>query len=101
MRVVLVLIVVVLALIAVCGLGAGIWVVVAVAKTPGSDALGMVIAVVYGSIPFLIGTVALGACVVALTVDVAARDQIAATNRLTEITLNEAKHAALRRQHGA
>jgi hypothetical protein len=98
MRVLQALLVIFLALIAFCGLGAGFWVVASVAKAPSTDPLSMVMAVVFGSIPFLIGTVALGACVVAITIDVAARDQIAATNRLNDVVTNEARHAQHHRQ---
>jgi len=48
---------------------------------------------VYGSVPFAIGTIALGAVAVMTTIEQAARDQIAAINRGTEVAINEARHA--------
>jgi outer membrane murein-binding lipoprotein Lpp len=43
--------------------------------------------------PMLIGTVALGSVLVACAIRQAARDQIAAINRGTEVAINEARHA--------
>lgn len=84
---------VILSIIAILGIGGGILVVGAVMKTPGSGPLGFVLAFVYGSIPFAIGTVALGALAVVLAIERAADDQVGAVNRNTEVMLNEARLA--------
>lgn len=86
-----------LAVIGVLGLGAGVWTVVAAVSTPHRDAFGVAAAMVYGSIPFAIGVIALGAVAVVLAVDKASRNQGAVIKRLAEITINEAKHAAYHR----
>ena len=88
----------VLLVIALLGIGAGIITVMVVAKTPGASALGTVGALVYGSIPFAIGTVALGAAAIVGAIDQASRDQVAAINRGTEVAINEAKLAQHHRQ---
>jgi len=46
------------------------------------------------ALQLLIGTVALGAFAIVVAIDLAARNQVAAINRGTEVALNEARHAA-------
>lgn len=94
MRGILSVFVSILAVIALLGLGLGVFVVSKAAGVASADPLGFVLALVYGSIPFAIGTIALGAVAVVSAVDKSASDQTAAINRLAEITINEAKLAA-------
>ncbi len=98
MRILLAVLTAVLIVIALLGLGAGIFTVAAASKSASSDPLGLAIALVYGSIPFAIGTIALGAVAIVGAVEQAAREQIAEINRGTEVALNEARHAAHHRQ---
>jgi hypothetical protein len=77
------MLVVVLAVIAVAGCGFGVWMVASVAAAPHTGELDVVIALAYGSVPFAIGTIALGAVAIALAIQRAARDQVHAVDRLT------------------
>lgn len=82
-----------LALIAFAGLGTGIWMLVVAIRMPHATSLDVVTALAIGSVPFLIGTVALGALAVVEAIGEASSEQLAATNRHTEAFLNEARHA--------
>jgi hypothetical protein len=87
------MLIIILAMIATLGIGAGIWTVVSVVSAPRTDALSLVAALAAGSVPFAIGTIALGAVAIVLAIEKASRDQVAAINRGTEVAINEARHA--------
>ncbi|HEX7840710.1 MAG TPA: hypothetical protein VF469_24705 [Kofleriaceae bacterium] len=96
---------IILSMIGVLGLGAGIWTVASALSAPRTDAFSLVAALAAGSVPFAIGTIALGAVAIVLAIEKASRDQIAAINRGTEVAINEARHAphhqAARQPHHA
>src|SRR5262249_48057785 len=81
-----------LSMIGALGLGVGVWTVWAAVTAPHHNEIGVAMAILYGSIPFAIGVVALGAIAVVLAVERAARDQVYAINRLSEIV--QAQNAA-------
>jgi hypothetical protein len=85
------MLIIALSMIATLGLGAGTWMVVAAMMAPHPDPGGVITALAVGSIPFAIGTVALGAVAIVLAIERAAREQIAAIHRGTEATLHVAK----------
>lgn len=85
------MLIIALSMIATLGLGAGAWMVVAAMMAPHPDPGGVITALAVGSIPFAIGTVALGAVAIVLAIERAARAQIAAIHRGTEATLHVAK----------
>lgn len=74
----------ILVLIGVLGIGSGIWTAVVALSAPRINELGAALAVVYGSIPFAIGVIALGAVDVILAIDRAKREQLAALGRLAD-----------------
>ena len=88
------MLVLLLSFLGLAGMGAGIWMVGSAFATPRANALDVVFALAAGSIPFLIGTVALSAVAIVLAIEKAARAQIAAVNHGTEVFINEARHAA-------
>jgi hypothetical protein len=76
----------ILIIVAVAGLAVEVVTVVVVAAAPDAGPLGVILAVVYGSIPFVIGTIALGAVAVVTAVQHASAEQIAAIDRGTAAT---------------
>ena len=86
------MLIIVMSMIATLGLGAGTWMIVAAMTAPHPDVGGIITALAVGSIPFAIGTVALGAVAIVLAIERAAREQIAAINRGTEATLHVARN---------
>lgn len=88
------MLIIVLSMIATLGLGAGTWMIVMALTVPHPDAGGVITALAVGSIPFAIGTVALGAVAIVLAIERVARAQLAAINRGTEATLHVARSLA-------
>jgi hypothetical protein len=87
------MLVVLLSFVALLGMGGGIWMVVATVAAHRTDALTIVASLGIASVPFAIGTVALGAVAIVLAIERAASDQVAAIERNTEAFINEARHA--------
>lgn len=82
---------IVLLVIGLVGVGIGTIAVGTAATEPG--AAGILAALLYGSVPFLLGTVALGASAIVLSIEQATADQVAAINRGTEVAINEGRLA--------
>lgn len=93
MRILIAILTALLIVIALLGLGAGLFTVAAAADAARRDPLGFAVALVYGSIPFAIGTIALGAVAIVGAIQHASREQVMAINRGTEVAINEARLA--------
>jgi hypothetical protein len=85
------MLIIILSMIATLGLGSGIWMIVAAMMAPHPAVGGIITALAVGSIPFAIGTFALGAVAIVLAIERTAREQIAAINRGTEATIHVAR----------
>ncbi len=81
MRALLSVFVTLLILIAIAGIGAGVAVVILASRAKGSGAGDVILAIVYGSVPFAIGTVALGSVSICMAIDLTGRQQVDAIER--------------------